>query len=308
MSDLNASINAERNLIQGIIKDEKKKRSDGKISNPAHPDLSKFTKAINAEDLSRPNLFLVRFDNFLVSTGDDGRIQLSFGQDEEQDSGFSFADDYTIGKIKDAGAQYLMNTSLGQQIIGAYNPRIINMIPGGQLVTGAFSNSFDVNKDMAMLVKSVSLPGSSLDTTTLWHDRRPMTAVTGRTNDTITMTFYLRTNHMERQVMDKWMSMVHNQENNTFGLYDSYAKKIDIFPLDRRGTPNSVVQCMGCFPTKISNVQYDVDNNNTIATFDVEFAISTYRTATFNGRGPLLDSVGSVAENVLTNPLMDIFK
>lgn len=278
--------------------------SDNNITSPAHPDLSKFTKAVNAEDLSRSNLFLVRFDNFLAKV-DGNNLTLSFEDklNESDNSGFSFFNNYTANKIKDAGAEYLMNTDLGQKVMGAYSPKLINMIPGGSVITGAIGSSFDVNKDFAMLVKAVSISGSSFDTSHLFHDRKPMTLVTGRTTDTITMTFYLRTNHIERQVIEKWMQIVHDPNSNSFGFYDDYARKIDIFPLDRRGVPHSVVQCSGCFPTKISNVQYDVDSNNSIATFDVEFAVSTYKTASFDGSTPVIDSVGAFAENVLSNPL-----
>lgn len=277
-----------------------KPASQNKIEHPAHPDLSRFMQAVNSEDLSRPNLFLVRFDNFFARIGKDGVQDFNFTE-AAQDS--DFTDGYGFNKIKDIGLNASMNTSIGKQILGAYNPTLINMIPGGEYLTGLISSNFDVNKDMAMLVKNVSVPGSTFNTTHLWFDKKPMTAVTGRNVDTITMNFFLRTNHIERQVMDKWMNMVHSQEDNTFGFYDTYAKKIDIFPLDRKGRPMSVVQCSGCFPIKLGNLNYDVDSNNEVMTFEVEFAISTFKTASFQGQSPFFDQIASTAENIFTNPL-----
>ena len=274
-------------------------------NHPSHPDMTRFMQAVNSEDLARPNLFLVRFDNFFkvgYSTG--GNIHL-YEPDPQNPNGSRGDDmDYTIGKLTDVGKNALMNSDLGGQIMGAYNPKLMNPILSNvPMVDSLIPTGFDINKELAMLVKSASFPGTNFDVSKVYVDRKPMTGVTGRSVDTLKLTFFLTPNHVEREVFLLWMKMVHDPYSNQFGFYDEYKKKIDVYPLTRKGVPMSVSQCDGCFPIRVGEVQYDVDNNNQIATFEVEFALSECTTKGFKGQSPFFDQASSVIENVATNPL-----
>lgn len=273
---------------------------------PARPDFSKFMNKIGAEDLSRPNLFLVRFSNFATTIHADGVMDFYeyVATGSEEQSLFDKALDFGIDAVREYGPGLAMQTELGKKIMGAYNPKLLKTILPGEFVDGILPTGFDINKDLAMLVKAVTLPGTSLDVTKMYMDKKATPVATSRSNDNIKMTFYLRTNHAERQAMVAWMNMVHDQFTNEFGFYDSYAREIEIYPLDRRGIPLSVTKCAGCFPVNVSEVSYDTDSNNAIAMFDVEFTTSTMQTKSFEGSSPFIDEALSIYGNVKTNPIL----
>lgn len=277
--------------IDAIMPDFMKSGVNPESIKHMHPDMSKFIQTVNAEDLSRPNMFLVRFGIF---------------KPNEQ------AGSYTLNKLKELGMTIAMEAEIGKVALGAYNPALIKPIMGlfglgdngymeGDETTlaGVLPKDFDPNRELSMLVKSVSIPGTNLDTAKLYHSKYPMTTVTGRSVNTITMTIYLSPSHLQRAVMLAWMNEAHDQETNEFGLYDDFAREIDIYPLDRRGVPSSVTQCTKCFPIRVGDVQYDVDSNNTIATVEVEFAISTVHTTRYVSDSPMIDKIYSGIDNVL---------
>lgn len=272
---------------------------------PSRPDFTQFMNKVGAEDLSRPNLFLVRFNNFSTVINADGVLSFTAPvEDASPGSFFDKAKNFGIDAVREYGPGLAMKTELGKTILGAYNPKLLKTLLPGSFVDGIIPSGFDINKDVAMLVKAVSLPGTSFDVTKGYIDKKPMSNVTSRHVDNIKMTFYLRTNHIERQAILAWMNMVHNENTNQFGFYSDYIKEIEIYPLDRRGIPLSVTQCIDCFPVSVSDVQYDTDNNSVIAMFDVEFTVATMQTKSFEGESPFIDEARSLFSNTKTNPLL----
>lgn len=280
-------------------------------NNPAAPDFSKFMNKVGAEDLSRPNLFLVRFSNFATHIKADGVMDFLTDVAGPDQAGSSLARlaDWGTDQIREHGVGIAMNSEIGKKLMGAYNPKLLRTILPGEFLDGIIPTGFDINKDLAMLVKAASIPGTGFDTKRNYADKKPITTVSGRNVDNITLTFYLRTNHMERAAMHSWMNMVQDPTTNEFGFYDTYARDIEIYPLDRRGVPMSVTKLDGCFPVSLSPINYDTDSNNMIATFDVEFTVSTMVTKEFTGNSPFFNEARSIWDNVKTNPsLGKLFK
>lgn len=268
--------------------------------NPAKPDFSQFMMKVGADDLARPNLFLVRFTDFTATIKADGVV----GFKEESKSNWDKISDFGINKVREYGGNILMNSEVGKKLMGAYNPKLIRTILPGEWLDGIIPSGFDINKDLAMLVKAVNMPGTSLDTNKMYFDKRPVTAVRGRAVENITMTFYSRPGMTERSAILTWMNMVHDPYRNEFGLYEEYAQDIEIYSLDRRGVPMGVTKCVGCFPINVSSVSFDHDNNNSVATFDVEFTVSTIQVKKFDGQNPFFDEAISIYDNIKTNPVL----
>lgn len=285
--------------------EEQTKQGDSKkttITSPAHPDMTRFMKAVNSEDLARPNLFLVRFDNFF-NVGYDGNELKLVGSNNT--NGVQNNADYTIDKISEVATNQIVQTELGGAIMGAYNPSLLSpVLSSVPMLANLIPKGFDPNKELAMLVKSVNFPGSSFNTKKVYMYKTPMTSVNGRSVDTLRLTFFMTPNQVEREIMMMWMNMVHDPVKNSYGMYDDYTKLIDVYPLNRQAIPMSVTQCNKCFPIKVSEVQYDVNKNNEVATFEVEFAVSFVETKSFKGESPFIDKAASVIENVATNPLV----
>lgn len=275
-------------------------------SNPASPDFSKFMNKVGAEDLSRPNLFLVRFSNFATHINADGVMDFlsDVGGPTQGLSSLERGAEWGLDQIREFGVGMAMNSEIGQKLMGAYNPKLLRTILPGEFLDGIIPMGFDINKDLAMLVKAASIPGTGFDTSRHFADKKPVTTVSGRSVDNITLTFYLRTNHMERAAMHAWMNMVQDPTTNEYGFYDTYARDIEIYPLDRRGVPMSVTKLDGCFPVSLSPINYDTDSNNMVATFDVEFTVSTMVTKEFTGSSPFFNEARSILENARSNPAL----
>lgn len=270
------------------------------------PDFARFMRVIEQKDLARTNMFLVRFQsarNVLTADGIIGSAGKLF-DNVSNAGGF-------LGKTKAAfnGVANSANWSRIQDIawdqtrrrlpqvagvVGAVDPTLIRMIPGaGELLDGFLNSGYNADRDLAIMVKSVNLPGTSFDTQRNIHNRKPFTEVRGRSYDTLRMTFYCTPGYAEREWFLNWMSRIHDPDSNTVGFYSQYAQAIDVVCLDRTGDVRSVTHCDGCFPQRVSEVQLDFENNNQISSFEVEFALSTAKQSQQDGTGNIFKSAES---------------
>ncbi|HDX8431742.1 TPA: hypothetical protein RQN22_001819 [Aeromonas dhakensis] len=271
------------------------------------PDFTRFMRVIENQDLARTNLFLVRFQsmrNILTTDGIVGSAGKLFS-DVTNANGFvdkgkalfnGVATGANWGRIQDI-AYDQMRRRLPQvtDVVGAIDPTLVRMIPGaGELLDGFLNSGYDVNRDLALMVKSVVLPGVSFDTQKNVYNRKPFTEVLGRSFDNLRMTFYCTPSYQEREWFLKWMSDIHDPESNTMSFYGQYARGIDVVSLDRTGDVRSVTHCDGCFPVRVGEVQLDFENNNQIATFEVEFTLSTMKQSKTDGTGNVLKSAESI--------------
>lgn len=248
----------------------------------AQADFTAFMKTVEAHDLARPNMFLVRFGDFRTSIVNDGVID--FLENIAPTEGMS--------NLKRPNGQHytwknmsheIFNTAYKhlppdvKKLLGANDD--INVIQDlfGSGVSDFIGPEFNLNTDLALMCKSANLPSLGVETTTMWHDRKPFGMVRSQASGNLKMTFYCSPNYIERRLMMMWLGAIRNQETNQFGFHDSYACEIDVAPLDRQGRVQSVVACKGCFPVSVSEVQLDFENNSQVATFEVEFYVSTNR-------------------------------
>lgn len=271
------------------------------------PDFSRFMRVIEQHDLARTNMFLVRFQgvrNVLTTDGIVGSAGKLFDSVSDADGimgkGKALLGGITTGanwsRIQDIGwDQVRRRLPQVTNVVGAIDPTLVRMIPGaGELLDGFLNSSYDSNRDLALMVKSVNLPGTSFDTQKNIYNRKPFTEVIGRSFDTLRMTFYCTPGYVEREWFLNWMGRIHDPESNTMSFYNQYAQAIDVVSLDRKGDVRSVTHCDGCFPQRVGEVQLDFENNNQIATFEVEFALSTMKQSKQDGTGNVFKSAESI--------------
>lgn len=270
------------------------------------PDFARFMRVIENKDLARSNTFLVRFGDFKSVASADGILGHLGPLGEtiggigdainKSTGGFFGGTNFSWHRIQDIAmnqGKKLLSPKI-KNIMGAIDSTLVRMIPGaGELLDGFLGSDYDVNRDLALMVKSVSLPGVSFDTQSNYNERKPFTEVRNRTVDPIRMTFYCSSDYAERIWFLTWMNSIHNPKKGTFGFYSNYARDIDIVTLNRRGVMTSVVHSDGCFPVRVGEVQLDYENNNQVATFEVEFTVSTMIHAEHAGKDNLINSVES---------------
>ncbi|MGL6535452.1 hypothetical protein ACSZN5_22165, partial [Aeromonas caviae] len=149
------------------------------------------------------NLFVVRFQDFrsvLTASGMLGKLGTVL-DDVTGGIGAKSLLDKAGGMIGSQGMSRIQDIAYNQiqkrlpqvtNVVGAIDPTLVRMIPGaGEFIDGVFNSSYDVNKDLALMVKAVNLPGMSLETQKNIHNRTPFTEVRGRTFNNVRVTFYL---------------------------------------------------------------------------------------------------------------------
>lgn len=264
------------------------------------PDFARFMRKVQNDDLARSNMFLVRFVDLNTGIGNDGiissldPIKSTGGQPT---TGFFGGDAYTWNRIKDISYNQLQSklSPKIKSIMGATDPNMIKTIIGdGELYTGFFGEDYNVNRDLAMMVKSVTIPGVSLETQVNYNERKPFTEVRNRNIDTLRMIFYCSPDYAERIWFLTWLNSIHNQRKGTFGFYANYAKKINVVTLDRNGVKTSVIDMEGCFPTRVGEVTMSYEDNSQISIFEVEFTISNVTHAVSKGKEKAIDSIENI--------------
>lgn len=245
------------------------------------PEYDRFMRVVENQDMARSNMFLVRFGDFRSTVEKDGVVNFRLDLDGNSSGGGS---SLLPGGVKYlwSKAQTIMNDNMKkyvtpklQKMLGNDAMDIIRMIPGaGELIDGLTGVDYDINRDMALMVKAVNLPGTTLDTQINKTDRMPFHEIRGRTYDHLTVTMYCSPGYDERILMLAWMNQIHNNKKGTYGFYHSYARDIDVVTLDRHGIMTSVVHCQECFPVNVSQVQMSYEDNNMVATVDVEFVMA----------------------------------
>ena len=128
--------------------------------------------------------------------------------------------------------------------------------------------------------ESVSMPGKDLVTQKKQYGNEPeVDMVTGHQySGTINASFYADKYLRERQAIELWMKMAHNNLTNEAKYYDDYVSKMQIFQLGSldgegdRDVPTYGIEAIEVFPQTLSAVEYNYGSTNQIVKINVGFA------------------------------------
>ena len=127
---------------------------------------------------------------------------------------------------------------------------------------------------------SVSMPGKDLVTQKKQFGNEPeVDMVTGHQYaGTINASFYADKYLRERQFIELWMKMTHNNLTNEAKYYDDYTGKMQIYQLGSldgegdRDVPTYGVEAIEVFPQTLSAVEYNYSSSNQLVKINVGFA------------------------------------
>ena len=127
---------------------------------------------------------------------------------------------------------------------------------------------------------SISMPGKDLVTQKKQFGNEPETdMVTGHQYaGTINASFYADKYLRERQIIELWMKMAHNNLTNEAKYYDDYVGKMQIFQLGSldgegdRDVPTYGIEAIKVFPQTLSAVEYNYGSSNQLVKINVGFA------------------------------------
>ena len=127
---------------------------------------------------------------------------------------------------------------------------------------------------------SVSMPGKDLVTQKKQFGNEPeIDMVVGHAySGTINASFYADKYLRERQFIELWMKMTHNNQTNEARYYDDYTGKMHIYQLGSfdgegdRDVPTYGIEAIEVFPQTLSAVEYNYGSSNQLVKINVGFA------------------------------------
>ena len=131
------------------------------------------------------------------------------------------------------------------------------------------------------LCKAAQLPASTIETLPVLYRGRPVNFAGERTFQPWTVTIYNDTTFGIRNALEQWQSGIQNY-NTTNGRVNptDYLVDLNVHQLDRNGAIIKSYKFVDAFPTTISAVGLDYEQQNAIEQFDVEFQYNFFTSAT----------------------------
>jgi len=140
--------------------------------------------------------------------------------------------------------------------------------------------AIQMGRQLNLHCDSISMPGKDLVTQKKQFGNEPeIDMVTGHQYaGTINASFYADKYLRERQIIELWMKMAHNNLTNEAKYYDDYVGKMQIFQLGSldgegdRDVPTYGIEAIEVYPQTLSAVEYNYGSSNQLVKINVGFA------------------------------------
>lgn len=220
-------------------------------------DIDAFRAVVMRDDLARSNLFKVELPQKIGKTTgrSGGSSKLGFGA-----SLFRSVTDALTKEV-------LSRVAPLRRLSGFYSPQILRAIGLGDMLDKYLQYPYD----LGMYVRTVQVPGRTLNTVDTNQDQVVHSMVNGSEFEPFSISFITTPSQKERQFFLDWMNLANNLDTNKFAFYDDYVANIVVKQYDRQGNIASVTEIADAFPSRVSEMSMSYDSNNELATFDVTF-------------------------------------
>jgi hypothetical protein len=131
------------------------------------------------------------------------------------------------------------------------------------------------------LCKAAQLPASTIEALPVLYRGRPVNFAGERTFQPWTVSIYNDTTFGIRNALEQWQSGIQNY-NTTNGRVNptDYQVDLNVHQLDRNGAIIKSYKFVDAFPTNISAIGLDYEQQNAIEQFDVEFTYNFFTSNT----------------------------
>jgi hypothetical protein len=131
------------------------------------------------------------------------------------------------------------------------------------------------------LCKAAQLPASTIENIPVLYRGRPVNFAGERTFQPWTVTIYNDTTFGIRNALEQWQSGIQNY-NSTLGRVNprDYQVDLNVHQLDRNGATIKSYKFVDAYPTTISAIGLDYEQQNAIEQFDVEFTYNFFTSNT----------------------------
>jgi hypothetical protein len=134
--------------------------------------------------------------------------------------------------------------------------------------------------------KGAQLPASTIDNTPVNFRGRQVNLAGERTFAPWTVTILNDNDFALRNAFESWMNGINDVANNTGRLAPTtYQSDLNVFQLDRNGTPVKNYKFIDAYPTEVSAIELNFDTNNQIEEFTVTFQYNYWTSDTSTNAG-----------------------
>ena len=131
------------------------------------------------------------------------------------------------------------------------------------------------------LCNAAQLPASTIEPISILYRGRPVNFAGERTFQPWTIAVYNDTNFNIRNALEQWSNGIQNN-GTTNGITNpqNYQVDLSVHQLDRNGATVKTYKFVDAFPTSISAIGLDYEQQNAIEQFDVEFTYNFFTSGT----------------------------
>lgn len=148
-----------------------------------------------------------------------------------------------------------------------------------QALTGdlGFNDLVNDPRDIALLTKSVSIPGKTINTLEyeLSGFRNQVKIPYTFTNEDVGMVFHLTNDYYLKKVMDKWIDLPIDPINHVVRYKGDYTSDIIIQALNQKNSPIYGIKLTKAYPTSVNSISLDNAASDITSELQVNFAYDT---------------------------------
>ena len=154
-------------------------------------------------------------------------------------------------------------------------------------------NSSEAGRKAKFLCKAASLPGSSLGVAQTFYRGRMLPLAGERSFAPWGVTVYNDTDFAIYNSIESWMDQINNLQYNT-GITNpgAYTTDMQVHQLGRNGEVLKSYKFVGAFPTQLSPINLDAQDNDRIEEFQVQF-IYAHHITDFDSKGGVSVSINT---------------
>jgi T4-like virus tail tube protein gp19 len=164
----------------------------------------------------------------------------------------------------------------GQLINGGFRP---NQFRCFIVFPTAVAGGVQAGQKAQFLAKSAQLPSSSVDAVTVSYRGRPVKFAGERTFQPWSIEVYTDTDFNVRNAFENWIELMQNARSTSGALIPAmYQVEMQVQALDRNDRVVKTYKFVDAFPTEVGAINLSWDDNNTVATFGVNFEFNYFET------------------------------
>ena len=148
------------------------------------------------------------------------------------------------------------------------------------LLSGTFSlgSMFNDPRDMSLLCESCKLPGRQITTGEKQHldFRQSVKYPTGYINEDVEFTYHLTGDYYIKEVFDRWMGTIIDQDSYNLRYKNSYVSDVVIQQLNDQNIPIYGVRLINAYPITVNAVELNNSSTNSTQKLSVTLTYEDY--------------------------------